>query len=127
MGTLHGQIVNSDFLARHPPQPGQKSIFGMRPAGDGAEEEEEEAAAAAVAEEEAEGVQPRDELASLLGTLCSQIVSSDFLQRNPARGESIFTHADPMLAAEGTTTCTSTSPLSPLRVRMTCDVGIPDI
>ena len=51
MGTLHGQIVNSDFLARHPPQPGQKSIFDMRPAGDGAEEEEA-AAAAAVAEEE---------------------------------------------------------------------------
>ena len=47
MGTLHGQIVNSDFLARHPPQPGQKSIFDMRPAGDGAEEEEEAAAAAA--------------------------------------------------------------------------------
>jgi hypothetical protein len=100
VGTLHGQIVSSDFLARHPAQPGQKSIFDMLPPGGGAEEgggEEEE-------EEEEEGgegpVPPRDELAALLGTLCSQIVSSDFLGRNPARGESIFTHADPMLAAE---------------------------
>ena len=61
MGTLHGQIVNSDFIARHPPQPGQKSLFDMRPVGDGAEEEEgeEEAAAAAVAvAEEEEGGGP---------------------------------------------------------------------